>query len=329
MLPADVQRISGRRAEEAAATWRSMITTHPARNIEEGSPIPFGRGSGGVGTGKLAYDAYQDIYWNRSKSPYAREAGPERHATGQVPGIRAAVSHAPTERSTRPSASSARAAPADALDLVNAIPAKALKGDRALDERRFSRVQILYALREKRHGRGVRRDRLLQDAGPRRHGLAALLKASWGAPAVGRPRGSSCAAGGEFWRPAGDDALRAEALHCMGTSAYARGRFAEGAGYFARDEGAQGQPAHARFRIVQACLVPLSNGRRGRCPVPLRAPRRTPAAPDIAGPSAHWSARCSLELGQVAAGRRRLHASRLGPAGVLEPARQGSAAPCV
>ena len=222
VLLADVQRTSGRRAEEAS-TWRRLIATHPPRNLEEEARFRLAEALEGSGQARLAYDAYQDIYWNRSKSPYAREAGlcATRVAKAKGYALRSLTPQQTVEAAQR-FFKAGRAA--DALDLVNAIPEKALKGDRALDER-LLRVQILYALRE--NGMAVAEaDRLLRDAGPRRHGLAALLKAAWALLRSGDHEGILMR-GRRILEGAGDsDALRAEALHCMGTSAYTRGRFA-------------------------------------------------------------------------------------------------------
>ena len=297
VLLADVQRTSGRRAEEAS-TWRRLIATHPPRNLEEEARFRLAEALEGSGQARLAYDAYQDIYWNRSKSPYAREAGlcATRVAKAKGYALRSLTPQQTVEAAQR-FFKAGRAA--DALDLVNAIPEKALKGDRALDER-LLRVQILYALRE--NGMAVAEaDRLLRDAGPRRHGLAALLKAAWALLRSGDHEGILMR-GRRILEGAGDsDALRAEALHCMGTSAYTRGRFAEGAGYFAQMRGLKGQPATLLSGSYKHawCLYRVGDV-AGALSLFARL-ATTPSAPDIAGPSAYWSARCSLELGQAAA----------------------------
>ena len=275
----------------------SLIATHPLRSLEEEARFRLAQALEGSGQARPAYDAYQDIYWNRSKSPYAREAGMSATRLAKSKGfaLRSLTPQQTVEAAQR-FFKAGRAA--DAIDLLNAIPEKALKGDRALDER-LLRVQILYALRE--NGMAVAEaDRLLQDAGPRRHGLAALLKAAWALLRSGDHDGILLR-GRKILEGAGDsDALRVEALHCMGTSAYTRGRFAEGAGFFAQMQGLKGQPATLVSGTYKRAWCLYRTGDVAGALSLFKRLENAATAPDLAGPSAYWSARCSLELGHTA-----------------------------
>ncbi len=297
LLLADVQRDLAKRAGEVA-TWRRILSSKPPRGEEALARFRLAQALEAAGQANPAFEAYQEIYWGRGLSPYARRAGLEATRLAKARGF---ALRSLTPRQTYDAADrflhAGRAA--DALDLLDAIPPKSVKGDLAPDVG-LLRVLVLYALRE--NGRAVAEaDQLLREAGPKRHALIATLKAVWALLRSGDHEGI-LARGKKIIESAGsNDALRAEALYCMGTSAYTSGRFAEAAGYLAQMEGLKDpSPNLTAARLKRAwCLYRTGDVAGARALFSgLAAQSRLS---DIAQPAAFWAARCSLELGQAAA----------------------------
>ena len=293
---ADVQRDLSRRREEMAA-WRRILSSKPSHQEEEAARYRLAQAMEASGQARSAFEAYQAIYWSRSQNPYARQAGLDASRLARAKGF---AFRTLTPRQTYEAAGrflhAGRAA--DALDLLDAIPPKALKGDLGPDAG-LLRVQVLYALRE--NGRAVAEaDRLLKEAGPKRHALVAMLKAAWALLRSGDHEGI-LARGQKILATAGsDDTLRAEALYCMGTSAYTSGRFAEAAAYLAQIEALKtpgGNLTAAQLKRAW-CLYRTGDVAGARTLFERLAVQSR--VPDIALPSAFWSARCALELGQAA-----------------------------
>ena len=299
-LLAEIQRSLGQRHEEISI-WRRILASRPARNLDEEARFRLAQALEGAGQVRAAYEAYQEIYWMRSKSPYAREAGLNATRLARAKGLPLrSLTPQQTLDAARRFFQAGRSA--DALDLLDALPAKSLAGDRALDAR-LLRVQVLYALRE--NGKAVAEaDRLIQDTGPRKHGLMALLKASWALLRSGDHEGI-LTRGRRILEGAGDaQGLRAEALYCMGTSAYARGRFAEASAFLAQMENPAGSVKGQSSTQISGfykrawCLYRMGDLAGARSLFARLATTSTLA--DIRDPSAYWEARCALELGQAA-----------------------------
>jgi soluble lytic murein transglycosylase-like protein len=295
-LLADVQRDLGRRNEEVA-TWRRILSTKPPRGEEAAARYRLAQALEAAGQARSAFEAYQEIYWGRGLSPYARQAGLEATRLARAKGF---PLRAMTPRQTYEAADrflhAGRAA--DALDLLDAIPPRAIRGDLAPDVG-LLRVQVLYALRE--NGKAVAEaDQLLKDAGPQRHALVATLKAVWALLRSGDHEGI-LARGKKIIESAGNnDALRGEALYCMGTSAYTSGRFAEAAGYLGQIEGLKNpSPNLTAAQLKRAwCLYRTGDVAGARALFASLAVQSH--VPNIAQPASFWSARCALELGQAA-----------------------------
>ncbi len=295
-LLADIQRDLDRRREEMA-TWRRILSSKPSHQEEEVGHYRIAQALEASGQIRSAFDAYQSIYWSRSQNPYARQAGLDASRLARAKGfpLRALTPRQIYEAAGR-FLHAGRAA--DALDLLDAIPPKALKGDLGPDVG-LLRVQVLYALRE--NGRAVAEaDRLLKEAGPKRHALLAMLKAAWALLRSGDHEGI-LARGQKILATAGsDDTLRAEALYCMGTSAYTSGRFAEAAGYFAQMEALKAPGGNLTAAQLKRAWCLYRTGDVAGARTLFERLAAQSRVSDIAQPSAFWSARCALELGEAA-----------------------------
>ena len=294
-----------RRWNDEAATLRRLLVLQPRGARAEAARFHLAQALDSAGQHLAAFQAYQDIYWKRSSSPFAREAGLEASRLAREHGYALRrLSPLQTVEAAQRWFKAGRAA--DALDLLDAIPARALKGGLAIRER-LLRVQILYALRE--NGKAVAEaDGLLRDAGPTKPSLLALLKAAWALLRTGDHAGI-VARGNQILQGAGDaEAIRVEALHCMGTSAYVHGRFAEAAKTLAKMEPLKGDPATlASGRYKRAwCLFMLGDVAGARALFDSLA--RSSPGPELHDPSAYWSGRCDILLGDAAAGRARMTA---------------------
>ncbi len=294
---------SERRWSDEAATLRRLLALQPRGAQAEAARFHLAQALDGAGQHLAAFQAYQEIYWKRSTSPFARQAGLQASRMAREYGYALRrLSSLQTIEAAQRWFKAGRSA--DALDLLDAIPARALKGDLAIRER-LLRVQILYALRE--NGKAVAEaDGLLRDAGPTKPSLLALLKAAWALLRTGDHAGI-VARGNQILQGAGDaEAIRVEALHCMGTSAYVHGRFAEADKTLAKMEGLKGDPATlASGRYKRAwCLFMAGDVAGARTLFDGLA--RLSSGPELHDPSVYWSGRCDLLLGDTAAGRARM-----------------------
>ncbi len=212
---------------------------------------------------------------------------------------------------------------ADALDLLDAIPVKALKGPLAQQER-LLRVQILYALRE--NGKAVAEaDGLVRDTGSNKASLLALLKAAWALIRTGDHEGILSRGGLILERAGTEEALRAEALHCMGTSAYVHGRFAEAAKYLSQMEGLKGAPSTLASGLYKRAWCLYMTGDTAGARSFFRRLLNQHAGPEIEKPSAYWEARLAVQAGDREARTKGALGPRYGHPRLLGVARPGAA----
>lgn len=183
----------------------------------------------------------------------------------------------------------------DALDLLDASPVQALKGDLAL-QAGYLRVAVLSSLRRNAEA-AAEADRLAAAFGTNRTTAQASLKAAWAIlregdhPATAARFNSLIAGAGR------DEALRAEALNGLGTSAYVHGLFREALEAFSQLEGLKAAPttlASASYKRAW-CLMKLGDPAGART-VFGALPGRFPKL-GLEGPCGYWQGRAALAAG--------------------------------
>jgi soluble lytic murein transglycosylase len=184
----------------------------------------------------------------------------------------------------------------DALDALDAVGSGTLKGDLAV-QKACLRISALYALRDNAAA-AAEADRALETFGPSRSVLQAAMKAAWAVFRTGDHAAVTVRCRRILQEAPDDGSLQAEALHCMGTSAYVHGLFREAAEDFekvAALDASRSTLASALYKRAW-CMYRMgdSEGARGLFrEIPKRYPRQ-----DYEGPCTFWAARSGLGAGE-------------------------------
>lgn len=292
-------RLSAESLEEAnlharaAEAWKRYIALGPSMRQTEGARFRLSLCLERAELWRPAGQALWAIY-SAPRSAHGREAG---LALGRLAGAGHFAFPSRTPAQTLDFARRLLAAGRreDALDLLDAPTVRALKGDLAL-EAGYLRVSVFSSLR-KNAGAAAEADRLAAAFGSNRTTAQASLKAAWailreGDHAATVARFETLIAGAGK-----DEALRAEALNGLGTSAYVHGLFKEALEAFTQVEGLRAAPstlASASYKRAW-CLMKLEDPAGARTIFASLAGRFPKLG--LEGPCGYWQARAALAAG--------------------------------
>jgi soluble lytic murein transglycosylase len=229
---------SGRPAE-AAAAWAKLAEKSGRRGSKDALRLRLAQSLEGAGSWPRAASEYRRLYLD-AKSPYGREAG---LALGRLvaAGRAKPEPRAPLQKLDLARRFLAAGRREDALDLLDSLPG--LKGPEDF-EAAYLRVAALYALRDNA-ACAREADSMLQKFGPKKAVFQALLKAAWASLRTG-DHGEVVRRCQKLLDLCGkEEGLRAEALHCWGTSSYTHGLFADAIGRFEAAQTMKAPPALA------------------------------------------------------------------------------------
>lgn len=291
-LLAEAESDAGR-PTAAAQVYRRLLALRLPKDERDEANFELASLLDRAGRRREAFALYRALY-ERPACPFGRAAG-ERMRQLAAEGVSKPPLRSPAQALEFARRLLAAGRREDALQVLSSIGGPALKGE-AAEREALLRVSILYALRENA-ATVEAADRMLARFGPNRESLAASLKAAWALLRTGDHEAvvARCRA---LLKEAGDDqALKLEALHCMGTSAYVHGLFEEAALDFGGTEGMAGSASTSTSASYKRawCLFRLGDyAGAGRLFLGAASGRGDAG---YEGPSAYWAAQSALRSG--------------------------------